>query len=80
MVLLSGHVKEVYGCVWNPCYNLLVSGSSDSTARVWKIDTNEFVSKKAVSQPPIVLDHGTGSHKDVTTMEWNVCINRWKVV
>lgn len=26
LILLSGHEKEVYGCLWNPVKNILVSG------------------------------------------------------
>jgi WD40 repeat protein len=69
LVLLSGHEKEVYACSWNPVKNILVSGSSDSTARVWALP-NKVEDDKAVV--PKVLNHGTGPHKDVTTLEWNV--------
>ncbi|GMF10859.1 unnamed protein product [Phytophthora lilii] len=69
LVLLSGHKKEVYACSWNPVKNILVSGSSDSTARVWELP-NKVEDSKAVV--PKVLNHGTGPHKDVTTLEWNV--------
>ena len=70
LVLLSGHEKEVYACSWNPMKNILVSGSSDSTARVWTLPNIVEDRKEAVS---MVLNHGTGPHKDVTTLEWNVC-------
>ncbi|KAG6610725.1 putative WD domain-containing protein [Phytophthora cinnamomi] len=68
LVLLNGHEKEVYACSWNPVKNILVSGSSDSTARVWALP-NKVEDSKAVV--PKVLNHGTGPHKDVTTLEWN---------
>ncbi|KAI9996606.1 hypothetical protein PInf_014338 [Phytophthora infestans] len=68
LVLLSGHEKEVYACSWSPVKNVLVSGSSDSTARVWSLP-NKVEDSKAVK--PKVLSHGTGPHKDVTTLEWN---------
>ncbi|CAH0487141.1 unnamed protein product [Peronospora farinosa] len=68
LVLLSGHEKEVYACSWNPMKNILVSGSSDSTARVWTLPNIVKDRKEAVS---MVLNHGTGPHKDVTTLEWN---------
>ncbi|KAE9033062.1 F-box-like/WD repeat-containing protein [Phytophthora rubi] len=68
LVLLNGHEKEVYACSWNPVKNILVSGSSDSTARVWSLP-NKVEDSKAVV--PKVLNHGTGPHKDVTTLEWN---------
>ncbi|GMF32709.1 unnamed protein product [Phytophthora fragariaefolia] len=69
LVLLNGHEKEVYACAWNPAKNVLASGSSDSTARVWALP-NKVEDTKAVV--PKVLNHGTGPHKDVTTLEWNV--------
>lgn len=70
LVLLSGHEKEVYGCSWHPSRSVLVSGSSDSTARIWDIPS-DFATSKAASEPVHVLNHGTGPHKDVTTIEWN---------
>ncbi|RLN37026.1 hypothetical protein BBO99_00004699 [Phytophthora kernoviae] len=68
LVLLNGHEKEVYACSWNPVKNILVSGSSDSTARIWTLP-NKVENAKAVDAT--VLNHGTGPHKDVTTLEWN---------
>ncbi|KAL7693902.1 putative coatomer alpha subunit, anaphase-promoting complex subunit 4, WD40 [Plasmopara halstedii] len=68
LVLLNGHEKEVYACSWSPVTNILVSGSSDSTARVWSLPNKVEDSKALV---PKVLPHGTGPHKDVTTLEWN---------
>lgn len=68
LVLLSGHEKEVYACSWNPAKNVLVSGSSDSTARIWTLPS-KVEDPKAIE--PAVLNHGTGPHKDVTTLEWN---------
>ncbi|KAL4085644.1 hypothetical protein PRIC1_014980 [Phytophthora ramorum] len=68
LVLLSGHEKEVYACSWNPVKNVLVSGSSDSTARIWTLPSKVESDKPAL---PTVLNHGTGPHKDVTTLEWN---------
>ncbi|DAZ94565.1 TPA: hypothetical protein N0F65_004181 [Lagenidium giganteum] len=70
LVLLSGHEKEVYGCSWNPAKNVLVSGSSDSTARIWEFGNEPLASKEEATLPK-VLNHGTGPHKDVTTLEWN---------
>lgn len=69
LVLLGGHEKEVYACSWNPMTNVLVSGSSDSTARLWTLP-NKVEDEKAMVHK--ILDHGSGPHKDVTTLEWNV--------
>lgn len=44
--------------------------SSDSTARIWDIPS-DFTTSKALALTPKVLNHGTGPHKDVTTLEWN---------
>ncbi|TDH69590.1 hypothetical protein CCR75_009311 [Bremia lactucae] len=68
LVLLTGHEKEVYACSWSPAMNILVSGSSDSTARIWSLPDKVEDCKSLVSK---VLHHGAGPHKDVTTLEWN---------
>ncbi|GLE02353.1 hypothetical protein PINS_up011191 [Pythium insidiosum] len=70
LMLLSGHEKEVYNCLWNPVKNILVSGSSDSTARIWEISA-DLVTGKHPAPAPVVLSHGSGPQKDVTTLEWN---------
>ena len=72
LVLLSGHEKEVYACSWNPTTNVLVSGSSDSTARLWTLPNKVEDEKSMVHK---ILDHGSGPHKDVTTLEWNVRVH-----
>jgi hypothetical protein len=46
--------------------------SSDSTIRIWTVPA-EF--DKPAEAEVKVLRHGTGDHKDVTTLEWSVrCI------
>nr|CCA22081.1 WD domaincontaining protein putative [Albugo laibachii Nc14] len=70
IVFLSGHEKEVFGCMWNPVRNLLVSGSSDSTARIWEVSPNILPDMQSQIAPK-VLHHGDGPHKDVTTLEWS---------
>lgn len=75
---LCGHESEVFICAWNPTTDLLASGSGDSTARIWDMSDN--------SQSPnqLVLRHciqkgGTEvpSNKDVTSLDWNVSINKY---
>eukprot|EP00041_Stephanoeca_diplocostata_P017506 m.354822 g.354822 ORF g.354822 m.354822 type:complete len:468 (-) comp20726_c0_seq1:233-1636(-) len=61
---LSGHENEVFACAWNPTFDLIASGSSDSTARIWSLDNPEDV---------LVLRHlaPQGEEtKDVTTLDW----------
>lgn len=43
--------------------------SSDSTARIWTVPDGV---EKPDDTEVKVLRHGTGPHKDVTTLEWNV--------
>ncbi|XP_065887683.1 F-box-like/WD repeat-containing protein TBL1X [Dysidea avara] len=63
---LKGHQSEVFTCAWCPSDDLIASGSSDSTARLWKLD----------GSPVIVLPHENNtntpdSNRDVTTVCWN---------
>ncbi|KAF0690402.1 Aste57867_18237 [Aphanomyces stellatus] len=77
-LILRGHEKDAYSCSWKPSQNTLVSGSSDSTARIWDIPSDFTAS---TSPSSIVLSHGEGSSKDVTTLEWNVSCRsarRWE--
>ncbi|CAN0156137.1 unnamed protein product, partial [Phaeothamnion confervicola] len=74
--LLKLHKSEVFMCAWNPVYDLLASGSGDSTARLWEIpmgmparEVGPFASERSV-----VLRHSGevgDKNKDVTTLEWN---------
>ena len=50
---------------------LYLHRSMDSTARIWEIPSDLSTAK---SNPPlgIILPHGEGTYKDVTTLEWNV--------
>jgi len=57
VVHLRGHTSEVFICAWNPKGPILASGSGDSTARIWNINTGESTE----------LKHA----KDVTTIDWN---------
>ena len=40
---LTGHAGAVYSISWSPDGNLLASGSSDGTIRIWDATTNELV-------------------------------------
>ena len=75
VTVLSGHAKEVFVCSWNPGHALLASGSGDSSARIWNLESGVSDAKRSV-----VLDHdlggsdakpADGSSKDITTLDWN---------
>jgi WD40 repeat protein len=67
--ILRGHDNEVFACAWNPAFDLLASGSSDSTARIWSTD------KESLRKGTSIVLHHTAPHgedaKDVTSLEWN---------
>ncbi|EQC39004.1 hypothetical protein SDRG_03957 [Saprolegnia diclina VS20] len=68
-LVLKGHEKDAFSCLWQPMHNTLVTGSSDSTARIWSVGASDFGASTPVTS--IVLPHGDGAYKDVTTLEWN---------
>lgn len=41
---MRGHGKEVLSVMWNPTYNLILSGSDDETIRIWDPLKREEVS------------------------------------
>ncbi|XP_040565327.1 F-box-like/WD repeat-containing protein ebi [Lepeophtheirus salmonis] len=68
--VLKGHNEEAFKCAWNPMQDLLVSGSADSTARIWYMEDSQ--------QWDIILKHGKGREDcyipcttDVTSLDWN---------
>ncbi|CBJ29893.1 conserved unknown protein [Ectocarpus siliculosus] len=76
VAVLNNHHSEVFMCAWNPKYDLLASGSGDSTARIWQISPKLRGSKVAeeASRTSMVLKHSKevgDKNKDVTTLEWN---------
>lgn len=69
VIQLAGHTSEVLTCQWHPQEDLLASGSADSTARLWSLDTP--------GATPHVLQHDSNSSGskardgcDVTTLHW----------
>ena len=74
-IILKGHTSEVFIAAWNPVYDLLASGSGDSTARIWNV-TNAQTAKTQ----SLILHHRLESreenekmtNRDVTSLDWNV--------
>lgn len=63
--VLKGHEDEVFTCTWNPKHNILATGSSDSSARIWNLDSGDG---------SIVLRHMPPQNSDsnhVTTVQWS---------
>ena len=60
VTMLRGHSSEVFICSWNPKFELLASGSKDSTARIWGIPhgASGMASGEVASLHPQVLAHG----------------------
>lgn len=54
---LKGHTDEVLACAWNPVKGLLVSGSCDSTIRLWDIPmgASGFPTSRVVSMSSVLL-------------------------
>ena len=84
--MLRGHSNEVTVCSWNPKAELLASGSSDGTVRIWDCSSSSSSSgsgsgSSAALPPPVVLRHyaskdgnvsGARSEgRDVTALEWS---------
>eukprot|EP00632_Arachnochrysis_sp_CCMP2950_P011041 CAMPEP_0185690504 /NCGR_PEP_ID=MMETSP1164-20130828/1159_1 /TAXON_ID=1104430 /ORGANISM="Chrysoreinhardia sp, Strain CCMP2950" /LENGTH=685 /DNA_ID=CAMNT_0028357075 /DNA_START=450 /DNA_END=2507 /DNA_ORIENTATION=- len=74
MVTLHGHSAEVFCCAWHPKYEILASGSGDSTVRLWDLRTSGFSYKNKVAKPTSVALSGSWASdddRDVTTLEWS---------
>jgi transducin (beta)-like 1 len=75
---LSGHLGEVFMCLWSPSTNQLSSGSADGTCRLWSL--NELSRENWASTEPdvhlstAILPHSTchgEKYKDVTSVTWS---------
>ena len=67
---LDGHTAEVFTVAWAPAGDLLASGASDGTARLWRVGGGV----PAGAAPPSILRHtppAGGDPRDVTTLHWS---------
>ena len=70
---LKGHELEVFICSWSPIEDYLVSGSGDSTARIWDL-------RKGGTNKQVVLKHCLGSaHHQQESTQKDVCAIDWTV-
>lgn len=65
--ILKGHEREAFALMWNPKYDLVASGSSDATARVWDL------SSASPSDTALVLRHvqRADERNGVTCLHWS---------
>lgn len=70
-IALKGHTAPVQPCAWNPnVAELLATGSSDSTLRIWDISSAK---QGEVVEPSHTCKHASGQRRsDVTAIAWNV--------
>jgi len=66
---LVAHTAEVFTCAWNPKFDVIASGSGDSTVRVWKIPEGRCRSSvgESVSKNAKLLRHGRTDIGDGTS-------------
>lgn len=72
--VLHGHKDIVQVCRWNPRKDLLASGSSDYTARIWNMSDDLMVpnpSEYSSLVLPNLIENAKGFLHFVTSLEWN---------
>jgi len=72
---LKGHRKEVFVCSWNPRASVIASGSGDSTARIWELDSGSSIvldhRSNSDSSGGAGADDSAAQNNDITTLDWN---------
>ncbi|TKR72906.1 hypothetical protein L596_020290 [Steinernema carpocapsae] len=75
VTILTGHESEVFMCAWNPKYDIIASGSGDSTCRVWDVSGDAAKAQKSCHTLKHALKRTKEEpkmNKDVTSLDWNV--------
>jgi transducin (beta)-like 1 len=70
---LRGHESEVFICAWAPNKDLLASGSGDSTARIWNLQSGSPEAGQHMVLPHTRREgyNEALTNKDVTSLDWN---------
>nr|XP_031838451.1 gem-associated protein 5-like isoform X1 [Nomia melanderi] len=78
---LTGHVKNVVCLAWNPYISgQLISGSYDSTAQVWNVETQELIATYKGHTGPILCCMWSPLHSDyIITGSIDFTVQVWKV-
>lgn len=74
VTVLKGHESEVFTCAWSPSADIIVSGSGDSTARLWKLGeggVSDHTSSIVLPHQPVDTSSQQEVNRDVTTIHWN---------
>lgn len=73
ITVLKGHRKEVFVCSWNPRASVIASGSGDSTARIWELDSGTSIVLDHRSSDTTTATDGAAAatNNDITTLDWN---------
>ncbi|XP_014321730.1 F-box-like/WD repeat-containing protein TBL1X [Myotis lucifugus] len=71
--VLQGHESEVFICAWSPVSDLLASGSTDSTARIWDLNGSSNGASTQLVLRHCIREKGQDvpSNRDVTSLDWN---------
>ena len=68
VLILKGHIRDVYCGAWTRDGRYLATGSGDATAIIWEIENHKYYVQH------YILDHATQQErkdKDIATLAWN---------